>query len=78
MLKNIFDIQIWLQSHELSQLLDIALKSSRIKHQLIKANFCAISHRISTFIYVNKVAMKISGPLCAFCQTHHHSVLQKS
>ena len=51
---------------DLSKRLDIVLKSSRGNLQNIGTNFVPFFTKISTFIYVHKVAMKISCPYVLF------------
>ena len=52
---------------DLSKLLPIGPKSLRSNPQHLETNFCPRQTKYPAFIHVNKVAMKISWPLSAFC-----------
>ena len=63
---------------DLSKLLTITPNFQEAIPNISKHFLCLFIAKLSISLHVNKVAMKISRPFCAFCCTHDHIPFQNS
>ena len=69
--KNTCDIRILLQSAY--QNFSVSTWNfQEVNPNILKQILCLFHTKFSTFIHVDKIAMKIKWPLCACCRTPHH------